>query len=181
MEAHRLNATWRRLLLRGVLAVALGLIALFWPGGSISLLIRIVGLFLLADALTLFLSARHSVLQTGGSLQLAVSLVAGAALLLFPEALARLAFILLGIWALLTGIAFLLDSRPQSEWGQERSAPIALGLASLVAGLALIFWPGSGVVALAWAIALVALALGAILIAVALRLRGLEKRLAERL
>jgi len=61
----------------------------------------------------------------------------------------------------------------------ERSAALALGAVISIGGLVLILSPGSGVVALAWAVAVVALVVAALLIWVALRLKRLADRLGK--
>jgi uncharacterized membrane protein HdeD (DUF308 family) len=48
-----------------------------------------------------------------------------------------------------------------------------------VVGLVLLIWPGTGVVAISWIIALAALLFAALLIFVALRLKRLKKRVDE--
>jgi uncharacterized membrane protein HdeD (DUF308 family) len=51
-----------------------------------------------------------------------------------------------------------------------------MGGAVAVIGLVLLIWPGTGVVAISWIIALAALMLAALLIFLALRLKRLKKR-----
>ena len=51
-----------------------------------------------------------------------------------------------------------------------------MGGAVAVVGLILLIWPGTGVVAISWIIALAALTLAALLIFLALRLKRLKKR-----
>jgi uncharacterized membrane protein HdeD (DUF308 family) len=55
-----------------------------------------------------------------------------------------------------------------------------VGIASLVLGLVLVFWPGSGVVALGWAIAFAALAVAALMFWLAARLRVVNERMKMR-
>ncbi|WP_231701116.1 hypothetical protein [Aliiruegeria sabulilitoris] len=53
--SDRLAGLWWTFVLRGILAGVVGIAALFWPTGSISLLLQLVGVLLLLDsALTLF-------------------------------------------------------------------------------------------------------------------------------
>ena len=61
----------------------------------------------------------------------------------------------------------------------ERSAALTLGSVISLGGLVLILWPGTGMVALAWAVAVVALTIAALLIWVALRLKRVGDRLAH--
>ena len=45
----QLSSLWWTFLIRGVLAGAVGIAALFWPSGSIALLLRLVGALLIID------------------------------------------------------------------------------------------------------------------------------------
>ena len=47
--SQRLGGLWWTFLLRGVLAAVVGIAALFWPTGSISLLLQAIGLLLVLD------------------------------------------------------------------------------------------------------------------------------------
>lgn len=181
VASDRLSDLWWMFAVRGVLALGLGTLALFWPTGSVSALLRLAGLFLVLDgAISLFGRRREDV---GGGIAAGelVSIVVGLALLLLPNATARLAFVLLGLWALLTGASYLLAwwSLPPAD--PERGTVRTVGIVAALAGLALLFWPGVGVVAIGWMIALVAFGIAAVLLFMASRLRRLNGRIQTRL
>ena len=50
---------WWTFLVRGVLALILGVVALFWPTASVSLLLRLVGLFLIVDGAVVLIGSRN--------------------------------------------------------------------------------------------------------------------------
>jgi uncharacterized membrane protein HdeD (DUF308 family) len=66
------------------------------------------------------------------------------------------------------------------EWDPERTTARNAGLAALLVGLFLIFWPGSGLVALGWAIAFAALVVSAIMFWLASRFKNVNERLKTR-
>ena len=104
----RMGDLWWTFMVRGILAAILGIVALFWPADSISALLRITGLFLIVDgAVTLFSFWKKtgSQAESGSGI---VSLVLGLVLLFLPTGSARFVFILLGLWALVRGLAHLL-------------------------------------------------------------------------
>ena len=70
---------------------------------------------------------------------------------------------MLGIWAIITGINYLMTWRAMPESDPARESARNLGIGAAVAGLILIFWPGSGLVALSWAIAFAALVIAAVM------------------
>jgi uncharacterized membrane protein HdeD (DUF308 family) len=81
-----------------------------------------------------------------------------------------------GGWALLTGVSQILAVRRASVEDAARGLTTTIGGAVAAIGLVLLIWPGTGVVAISWIIALAALLLAALLIFLALRLKRLKKR-----
>ena len=172
--SERLASVWWTYFLRGLLAAGVGLAALFWPTGSISLLLQLVGILLIVDGgLTLFGLGRKGV---AGGIGIG-AIIIGLVLLIWPEGTARFAFALLGAFALLISIGSLLTWRQLPEQDPERVAARNAGFAGLLIGLFLIFWPGSGLVALGWAIAFGALAVSVMMFSMASRFKGANERL----
>jgi uncharacterized membrane protein HdeD (DUF308 family) len=175
--SDRLGNLWWAFLLRGVLAAGLGIAALFWPTGSITLLLQLVGVLLILDGgLTLFGFGRSG---PAGGVSIGAILV-GLVLLIWPEGTARFAFFLLGAFAGVTSVGSLLTWRRMPEWDPQRGTARNAGLVALLVGLILIFWPGSGLVALGWAIAFVALSSAAVMFWLAARLRTANETLKPR-
>ncbi len=172
--SKRLANVWWTFFIRGLLAAGVGLAALFWPTGSISLLLQLVGVLLILDGgITLFGFGRRGAAGGVGIGAITIGLV----LLIWPEGTARFAFALLGAFALLTGVGSLLTWRQLPESDPERMTVRNVGVAALLIGLFLIFWPGSGLVALGWAIAFGALAVSAMMFWLASRFKGANERL----
>ncbi len=172
--SDRLGSLWWTFLLRGILAALVGVAALFWPTGSIALLLQLVGLILLVDGgLTLFGLGRRG---AAGGVGLG-AIVIGLVLLIWPEGTARFAFALLGTFALISGAGSLLAWRRMPAWDPERVTARNAGFAGLLIGLFLIFWPGSGLVALGWAIAFAAICVSAMMFWLAARFKDANQRL----
>lgn len=168
---------WWTFLLRGLLAGLVGIAALFWPTSSISLLLRLVGLLLVLDGgLTLLGFGRRGLI---GGMGLGAVLI-GLVLLIWPEGAARLAFFLLGAWALIMGIGSMMAMSQMHERDPDRATVRNSGIVALVIGLVLMFWPGSGLVALGWAIAFSALAIAVVMLFLAVRFKSAAGRLAMR-
>ncbi|WP_353333911.1 DUF308 domain-containing protein [Phaeobacter sp. NW0010-22] len=147
---------------------------MFWPTGSISLLLQLVGLLLVLDGgLTLFGLGRRGAIGSVGI----GTIVIGLVLLIWPEGAARFAFVLLGTFSLITGIGSLLAWQQLPEWNPERVTARNAGFVALLIGLFLIFWPGTGLVALGWAIAFAAISLSAMMFWLATRFKGANERL----
>ncbi|WP_209546984.1 DUF308 domain-containing protein [Ruegeria sp. HKCCSP346] len=168
MLGEQLSSLWWTFLLRGVLAGLVGIAALFWPSGSIALLLRLVGVLLILDGgLTLLGVGRRGVM--GGA---AIgALLIGLVLLIWPEGTVKLAFFLMGAWALIVGIGSLAASGQMHERDPQRGSMRVSGFVALVVGLVLMIWPAVALVALGWGIAFSALAIAAVMFWLASRFR----------
>jgi uncharacterized membrane protein HdeD (DUF308 family) len=173
--SSKLGDIWWAFMLRGVFAGVLGICALIWPTLSFTILTRLVGLYLLADGLPGLLGA----LRASYLLQAIVSLVAGGVLLFLPSASARTLLMVFGGWALFTGVSHMLAARRANVEDTDRGPMTTMGGVVTVVGLILLIWPGTGVVAISWIIALAALLFAALLIFLALRLHRLKRRVDE--
>ena len=168
---------WWTFLIRGVLAACVGIAALFWPGGSIALLLRLVGVLLILDGgLTLLGFGRRGLV---GGVGLG-AIVIGLVLLIWPEGTVKLAFFLLGAWALIIGIGSLATWRQMSERDPQRNTMRNSGFVALAIGLILLFSPGIGLVALGWIIAFSALAMAGVMFWLTVRFKRAGDRLAMR-
>lgn len=175
--SQRLGGLWWTFLLRGVLAAVVGIAALFWPTGSISLLLQAIGLLLVLDGGLTFLGIGRRGAVAGVAVG---SILIGLVLLVWPEGTARFAFALLGAFALLTGAGSLMAYRQMPVGAPERMTTRNAGIAALVIGAVLIFWPGSGLVALGWAIAFAALSVSVVMFLLASRFKAANERLKTR-
>jgi uncharacterized membrane protein HdeD (DUF308 family) len=174
----KLGDLWWAFMLRGVLAAVLGLCALIWPSVSLAVLIALVGIYCLADGVAgLFGEWRAS--ERGANLaQALLGVVVGAVLLFWPGASTRTLLVVFGVWALITGISQIVAARRDDVEGSDRTVMTTIGGIAAALGLILIVWPGTGVVAISWLIAIVALLLAALLIWLALRLERLQAHMA---
>jgi len=171
---HRL---WWFFLLRGILAGILGLSALIWPSASLAILTVLVGLFLIVNAASGIFAALRDRKLDQSILEPVVSLATGGWLLYWPGVSVRFLLIMLGVWALVLGISQLLTALRTGDQDGERGSVSAVGVIAALLGVTLILWPGTGIVAIAWVIALAAFVISALLIFLALRMKRLNDRL----
>jgi uncharacterized membrane protein HdeD (DUF308 family) len=176
LVSAKLGDIWWAFMLRGVFAAVLGTFALIWPTPSFTILTRMIGLYCLADGLSGLVGALRASDRGTYLLQAVVSLVVGGLLLFWPSTSVRTLLMVFGGWALFTGVSQILAARRANVEDTERGLMTTMGWAAAVVGLILLIWPGTGVVAISWIIALAALMLAALLIFLALRLKRLKRR-----
>ena len=181
---HRAGSTlgdrWWSFMLRGVLAGVLGLCALFWPSATLALLITLVGVFCMIDGLTGLVGVFRTSGRGPALIQPLVSLAVGAVLLFWPGATVKTLLMVFGAWLLFVGASQIISARRDVLVGGDRSVMTTIGGITAAIGLILIVWPGTGVVAISWVIAIAALAVAALLIFLALRLKRVKDRVDTR-
>lgn len=174
-----LARNWWLLALRGLLALIFGFLALIWPAITLRVLVILFGAYALVDGLFRVITAlkdtrkRWGILLLEGVIGIAVGIVA----FIWTDITALALLYLIAAWALVTGIleiivAVWLRKELRDEWLLGLA-----GLASVVLGLLLAIWPGSGALAIVWLIGGYAIVFGVLLIVLAFRLRSWGKSL----
>ncbi|WP_167854712.1 HdeD family acid-resistance protein [Mangrovimicrobium sediminis] len=175
--AGKLGDIWWFLMLRGVLAVLLGIFALFWPDQNLRVIIVAAGIYCLADGVTALIGALyHSTLRE--QLAQAILVIAiGAVLVFWPGATLRTLLMTLGAAVFIVGLGQIMTSRklPADDPAKETTRRIGLGAAAV--GLVLAFWPGSGAAVISWIIGLAALLVGALLLFLGSRFKRLRRKM----
>jgi len=174
--SDKLGDLWWAFMVRGVLAALLGVVALLWPSASLAVLMRLVGAYCLLDGATGLIGAFRAGDRGAHLLQAILGLIVGVLLLFWPEGSVRTLLVIFGIWALLTGVSQIVAARQEQVEGSERGPMNTIGWIAAAVGVVLIVWPGTGVVAISWMIAIAALLLAVLLIWLALRFKRLEAR-----
>lgn len=165
------------LALRAVLAVAFGLVALFWPRVTLLVLALAFGIYAILDGVASIVDAIRNRERSRwwlGLLGGVVSLVAGILALIWPGITAIALAIVVGAWAIVTGAAEVATAfRLRSGGGRVWLLGIA-GALSVIAGILILVWPVQGAFALALLIGWFAVLYGIVLGALAVTLRAPE-------
>lgn len=108
------SSSWSLLAINGLLTIALGLVALFLPGEAIRLLVIWFGVFALAGGLVFVLTdyLRSRRKEPWGFFTAAAAplLIVGLIAVIAPTLVIGLVFLLLGIWAIVSGSLHLISS-----------------------------------------------------------------------
>ena len=174
--SDELGDVWWSLLVRGLLAVALGIAAIFWPKATLELLIRLIGLYVLFDGIMSLVGAFRARELGAYLVPGLISVAVGAVLLFWPDVTGRLLLIIVGLWALFQGVTFFWGGRQADPTDPERSLAMTIGGVAAFAGVILLIWPSTASVAISWVIGIAALLVGALLIYLGQRVRQAAKR-----
>lgn len=170
---------WWALVLRGLLAVVFGVMALFWPGITVATLVLLFGAYAFVDGVfAIAAAARGSSRGEFWPLLVEGLLGIGAGIVAFvwPAITALALLYLIGAWSLLTGAMELFAAVRLRRHVQGEVLLALSGIASIAFGLIVLFRPGAGALALVWLIAAYALFFGILLIGLGVRLRSLLPR-----
>ena len=147
-----LRQAWPMLLVRAVLAVALGLVALIWPGITLVILAWAFGIYAAIDGITQIIDGIRRRTQPRWWLSLLLGLlglVAGAVALVWPGMTAIVLAILVGAWAVVTGVGEVFAAVRQLRSERRGGLLLLAGVLSVVAGVLILVWPVPGAIVLA--------------------------------
>jgi uncharacterized membrane protein HdeD (DUF308 family) len=176
---HQLLArNWWLFLLRGIAAIAFGVLSLLWPGLSLVTLVLLFGAYALVDgvfALAAGIVGRGTAefrwwLVLVGLLGVAV----GIATILWPGLTALTLLYFIAGWIVATGLlqiigAIELRKTIANEWWL-----VLDGALSVLIGILFFVMPGAGALAFIWLIAGFAIACGILMVGFAFKVRNLE-------
>lgn len=175
MGKGMLEKTWWSVVLRGIAAIAIGVICLSWTQPTEKALVILFGIFFIVYGIaSLFEAQRAKARQEKYTVELVIGIVAVAAGILtlaWPSITARALLYLIAIWAIVTGgielaPAFMKELPSPARWVFGMT-----GLVSIIFGILLISFPKGGATAIVWLIGLYALLLGVLLVVIGVGLR----------
>lgn len=167
---------WGLILVRGLAAVAFGILCFVWPAISLLALVLIYGVYAIVDGIAAMVwgsRSRWPLMVVVG----AVSALSGLVAFFWPGITALALLYVIAAWAIVRGVAELaaaihLRRRISNEW------LLALGgIASIVFGVLIALFPGAGALSVVWLIGSFAVVFGLFAVSLALRLRSLQEQM----
>ena len=161
------SGAWGLVLAVGIVAVVFGILVLANIWGSVHLVAIFAGLFLLfAGILQFFIGGGG---KTGRIVAGVIAIVAGIALIAWPEASVKTVAVIIGLAFLIWGVSVAIAAI--AARGEGYGVVVGFGFVLAVVGLVFIIWPGPTVTLLMILVGLSALLFGIAAIVQALALR----------
>jgi uncharacterized membrane protein HdeD (DUF308 family) len=169
---------WWLFVLRGVVGVLVGLVAFVWPTITAVALVLLFAAWMILEGGSSLVAALRDAEKGREALLLGVEgligIAAGVVAFAWPAPTLVVLALLAGAWAIASG---LLEIAAAIRLRRQISGELLLaaaGAASIVAGMVLVAFPISGIVALTLLLAVYAVVSGALLIGLGIRLRRLH-------
>jgi len=169
---------WWAYILRGIVAIAFGVLALLSPMWGLAVLVLLFGFYALIEgAASVMTGIRSRNTHRNWWLELLegiASIGAGVIALLFPGFALGILVLLIGIWAIIIGVfQVYMAVRLRDEIEGELWLGLA-GAAAVLFGIATLLFPTGSALSLVWLIAAFAIAFGVLLIILGWRLRRIN-------
>jgi uncharacterized membrane protein HdeD (DUF308 family) len=171
---------WWLLLLRGIAAIAFGVLAFFWPGLTLVTLTLLWGAYALMDGVIAIWAAFNASRGAAGprwwlGLSGVAGILAGVVTFYYTGTTTLVLLMFIAVWAIIIGAlqiwgAIALRKVLQHEW-----LLILNGVLSIAFGAVLLSQPGTGALALVWMIAWYAIFFGCLYVALAFRLKQYKR------
>lgn len=171
---------WWALVVRGIAAIAFGVLAIVWPGITALVLAILFGAYALVDGIFALVSAFSGRVPTdhwwGVVLEGLVGVAVGIFTFFWPGITLLSLVILIAIWAIATGVLEIIAAIRLREHIRDEWLLVLGGIVSILFGVAVLAVPPAGLLALVWINAIYALVFGALMIALGIRLRNFSHR-----
>ena len=175
MDEKKVAKHWWAILLRGIIAILFGVLALAASGFTLDLLLIFVGFFLLLGGLVSVIGslfATHHkhwwILMFNGL----ISIAAGIVVFTWPAITLLILVYLVAIWAIITGFFEFIASIAAS-WANPGKVFIGfVGVLSVILGIVMFAYPGLTINAAIWLIGVYAIIIGLSLIFFSFKLKA---------
>ncbi len=171
-----LARNWWSLVIRGLAAIALGIVAFAWPGITVAALVLLFGAYALVDGVVSIVGAWKAARahERWGALifEGIAGIITAAITAIFPGLTALALVYLIAAWALVTGALEIVAAVRLRHYVAHEWLLALGGVASLIFGFLAILLPLAGAVAIALGIGIYALVFGVLLIGLGFRLRS---------
>lgn len=177
-----LARSWWLVEIRGVAAIAFGVLAFLWPGLTLLVLVTLFAAYVLIDGAVLLLSLARGEPATRGhrwsvGLMGILGVAVGLATIAWPGITALALLYLAAFWAITLGASQVIVAIRLRQDIVGEVWLIVGGLLTILFGIFLLVFPGSGLLSLVWIVGAWAIVFGITSLILAWRLRGLHHKI----
>jgi uncharacterized membrane protein HdeD (DUF308 family) len=173
---------WWLFLLRGLAAIAFGVLVVMWPGATVVALTAFIAAYALVDGIVVLASAfrmraffdRWWVLLVQGLISVAFGVLA----FMNPALSLLYVVIMVAAWMVFASIAFFMLGQAQKAMGGSALLPTLGSIATLALAVLAVARPGATIAGVIALIAWFSLAIGIVNVVVAFQVRSLVKAVA---
>ena len=170
---------WWTFIIRGLVAVAFGVLAFLAPAWGIAVLVALFGAWALVDGVIGLVGGIRSRGRDRSwwlsILEGIVGIVAGVFAFLFPAQAAVALIFIIAAWAIITGVFEIVAAIRLREQIQGEFWLGLAGVASILYGVVVYLFPAAGALSIVWLIGSFAIAFGAFLLILGWRLRRINE------
>jgi uncharacterized membrane protein HdeD (DUF308 family) len=165
---------WWLILVRGLAAIALGLVCFIWPAISLLALVLVWGVYTLVDGVGAIAWGVRSRWWWMGMVG-AVSVLAGLTALAWPGITALALLYVIAVWAVVRGVSEIVAAVRLRRWIENEWLLALAGAASVAFGVLVMLSPGAGALSVLWLLGSFAIVFGGIAVVLSLRLRSWQR------
>jgi uncharacterized membrane protein HdeD (DUF308 family) len=170
---------WWAFMLRGLLAVIVGVVMFVFPQIALPALILAFAVWMIVDGVAELIGAWRMRGQKQwwlGILEGVAGIVVGLIAVFIPGLTAVALLFLVAAWAIVTGVLEIIAAiRLREQISGELWMGLA-GLLSILFGLYLVLFPGAGILSLLWLVGFFAILFGVSMLLLGWRLRGIYEQ-----
>ncbi len=175
---------WWLHLMQGVFSIVIGVLVLVWPGRRLFMLILFFGLLMMLNGVIAMGAAIGAAgVHEPWAWQVAkgiIGIATGVAILRWPGVTTLVILLLVGAWAIVTGIMDIVEGIADYEEIPYAGLIALVGVISLLFGVAMLAWPAPvSLLVITYLVGLYAIVYGLVTCLIAFRVRTINVQLAE--
>jgi uncharacterized membrane protein HdeD (DUF308 family) len=176
-----LARNWWVILLRGLFAIAFGIMAFVWPGLTLAALIILFAVYAIVDGVLAIIAGVTGAAPNGRWYTFVLwgllGVLVGIATILYPGLTALTLLYLIAIWAIVRGVMEIVAAVQLRKVLDNEWILVLAGALSILFGVLLIARPGAGALTVLWLIGAASIAVGILLVILSFRFKALKGRI----
>lgn len=178
MDKKMMGRYWWIIMLRGIIAIIFAMLAIFWTGLTLEILVVLFAIFAIGEGIFAIFSAieasKHHEKWGSFVLEGALGVIAGILIISWPGISVMIFVYLIALWALITGLVEILIGATAEINDTAKSMMVIVGVLSLILGIAMLVYPGITVAIMVWLMGIYALIAGIAMIVFSFQIKKIN-------